>query len=406
MYLLQAPLGRFILGYVDPHVRVAATPSAPTLARLIAMGAASLARAVVTRDGVDLATLPVVSGTVTVDSLNEPRRVLQAQIAGLREWIPVDDRHPLHPMSRTELRVEIGVANPRGEDVWVSVGVFSVTSVDVQDGPDGVSIGVHCPDRIPRIRRTVMRRGVTPAAAAPLENVISQVFAESCGDWIPLRLFETGVTVSPGTYGHPGADPWQTASDLVSAHGYRLILNGAGEAELKRVEDITKMAPEAVWRVGDKSSLANITHSVDVSEYATGVIIPWTETIYTWSSYVDEYGETQYTSTLTSVTPKFYFYPDAAQREYIILDNDASSVTSDGQAWHAGKAKLVELGKGAEKITGSAIANPYLEPDAVVQIDDEKMGLEMITRITKLTFTLKSNVMAFELGDRELKVVA
>lgn len=388
MYLTQAPLGRFVLGEVSPFKEVSVTPPIPTEDDIMRAGGCSLARVFLTVAGKRFTQLEVLSGSVTVSQGTDVRRVLEAELLFPNDVTPAQVVEMLHPTARVELEVEIGYENFFGGKTWFPLGIFSLTSTGMSLHESSRKVTVHCPDRVAAVKRALLLKGIPIAADTKIPDALAQVFADRVGEWLPLRYSSQTRWIFKGiTVGGVGEDPWAAAQKICDPMGLEMVMNRAGEAEVRVIMPIEQDAPVAQWDVTDTGFLSELSADVDLSGVADGVIMRW------------------------GTGPRdFMVFPDETRRSYSVYSGDSTMFSGPNPVNQPelgigaiAVAQLLKGQRGVETVSGQTWADPRVDVDNVIQLRKSDIGFECLGRLSKLSYTLGSPVMSFEVGERRVK---
>lgn len=364
-----------VLGRYPPVFDIIARLPRPTLDEVLAGSAERTARLTLKRDGMDVLALPALAWTVSCSRTSASRRSLEASITGLDELIPTVASSVLDPRARLEVWAEMGVSDPRFGQWWEPVGVFPITKTSVQVTAKGASISISGPDRTDSIRRARLTKAVEITQGTSPEEAIATLLAE-LADWLPLRLYLTGLEMPDAIAGQLGGDRWKLAQeDIARAAGADLFLTRLGEVELRRVVDVATAGPDWIWRISDATFTA-LTRDLDGASMPDGMIVPWGK------------------------RGAYLIYPDANRREYALFDGDPTLITSEAHAIWVASRELLKAGRGQEKVTVTVPADPRVEPGDVVQLEALDYGVRLLGQIDSFSLEATAGTMAVTIADR------
>lgn len=316
----------------------------------------------------------VTGGTVTLDQTAAVRGRLDLELVddGTLDLIPTsyDDQLTVYG---NELQVWRGVRYADGVEELVSLGIFRIDSVDVEDSTEGVRIRVSALDRAHRI---VEARFEAPYQIASGTNYVTALtdVLRSGYPGITLDLGSTGLT-TPLLIAEEGADRWAFAQDMATALGCRLYFDGDGDCVMRTVSNgasatvtlaegddgVLVSAARGSKREGSYNRVIAAGENTGQGAPVRGVATDDSPTSPT--RYGGPYGN----------VPMFYSSP--------LLTTDAQAAAA------AGSLLAKQLGS-TQSVGFGTIINPALEPDDVARIIRAASGLDELHIIDQVTIPL------------------
>ncbi len=374
----------FFPGDLDPSAWVPACMPPPTDEQLIRGPRVDLARVTLMIDGVDVAVLPLTAGRMDAQSDRPVRRMMSADIPGLAQWIPNSATSRLDPRSFPELRLELGVSDPRAGEFWWPQGIFGLTRTSLTLDDKGAGLVLDCPDRAYRVSQARMAAALTIPSGTSVEAGVAMVLG-SAAPWLPLRLSPSHQGLPETVVGSQlGADPWAEAQKLAQAGGCELYMARDGVAEMRQVRDALSRPIDVRWQTESESIITQLTRELDGSEQPTGIIVPY-----------GAQGQEQQ----VVVVPE-----GQSHLRRVMYDGDTSLLATKDQAVTAGQAQLLKRAGLVEQVAGTVLADPRLDVGDVAQVSAwATLGLRIIARITGLAWTFGEPTMTFRLAERRLQ---
>ncbi len=340
-------------------------------------------RATVTNDaGVVLATLSVVSGSVTVDVDRAARREAgDLQIVdptGTLTPRNIDDL--LSPLNGYEIRLSRGIEYANGSTELVPLGVFGYTSVALENGPNGLTVSLGgLIDRSERVRRARYSKRVIVTSGQSVESAVLSL-VQAGWPQIPIgngSLPETGKTMPAVAYGVEGdGDPWSDALALAEAKGHQLFFDVFGELQMQPI--VTTVPTTGIVNYGSTQLMVtSLSKTWDTADTYNGVIavgegsglliipraVVWDDDPASPTYYGGPFGQ----------RPRIYSSPLLLTVEDCI---------------DAGRVQLLKsLGLG-EALQWSQIVDPSLDVNDAVGIIDADLGVNAVYLLSRLTIPL------------------
>lgn len=317
----------------------------------------------------------VKGGAVTLDQGAAVRGKLALTLVddGTMGLIPESASSPLTPYGN-ELRPYRGVRYADGLEELVSLGIYRMDSVDLDDTPAGVDITISAFDRAQRI---VEARFEAPYQVAAGTNYVTAIQDVITGAYPDVVFdFPTTALVTPALLvQEEGADRWAFAQDMATSLGMRLFFDGDGICVLRAVS--TGVIPDVTVSEGEDGVLVSASRGfrregaynrVIATGENTGTVAP----VRGVATDSNPSSPTHYGGPYGNV-PMFYSSP---------------FLTTDDQAAGAASSLLVKQLGTTQSVAFGSIVNPALEPDDVALIQRALTGLDEPHIIDSLSIPL------------------
>lgn len=258
----------------------------------------------------------------------------------------------------------------------VPLGVFVITSVEVQTTAQGTTVQVQGSDRSLRIQRA---RWTEPyqVAGASVESAIASVLSDRWAD-VTTALDTTSRTVTRATFGtDTNSDPWADAGKLAEAAGFDLYFDGDGIARLTEIPDYENATPDATYAEGADAVVLSLTRGISVSDTYNGVIATGegAELADTFRGEVWDEDDS---------SPTYRFGPFGQVPRFF----SSPLITSNEQA-QAAAAALLARGKGAvESISWTQVCDPSLDAGDLIAVTNSATKVNTVLVLDRLTVPL------------------
>jgi hypothetical protein len=211
-------------------------------------------RAELWSEGSLMLTVPVISGSVTIDSSQQFRRQTTDLVIpatdDLLDLVPANQSSLLAP-NGNEVKLFRGVAYDDGTEELCPVGMLAISQNQVDDSGQGVSMTITAYDRSRKVSRASLTEPLLFSSGASAAEVIATVIHKQCRSWLPERWMnlstegQLGAANLPPLYYKIGDDPWQAMSKLATACGGELYFDASGLLTLRPIPDPKKA--RQVW---------------------------------------------------------------------------------------------------------------------------------------------------------------
>lgn len=225
-------------------------------------------------DGVTVATLQPLDGSVSVDARRPVRRTFTCSFVDIDGSLAPGQggKTGLLTPFGSELHIYRGVGFSDGDEL-VPLGKFVITTVTVMEGDSVGQIQVSGSDRAVTVSRNKFLDAYQIAAGQAVEDAIANLLRDRWAD-IPLDLPVTGeTTTNIVTEAREQGDGWAVARELAEAYGYDLAFDADGVARMRQVPDPTQEVPVQVYEDGTEAVLLSLSRTFDQSRTHNGVVI-------------------------------------------------------------------------------------------------------------------------------------
>jgi hypothetical protein len=329
----------------------------------------------VLRDGAIAATITTIAdGTVTLDQTVATRGRLDVTIAddGTLGLVPRLASDLLAPYG-TELRVSRGVRHP-AVDETVSLGIFRIDDVTVDDGVEHLTIQIAGSDRSAKVIDARFEDPYQVPAGMNYADAIRSTIEDGVAG-ITFN-FPTVSQTAPNLVAAEGDDRWDFCQKMAQALGMTLYFDGDGVCTMRPVATPDGIAVAAIAE-GQGGVLLNAQrrwtrHSAFNRVIATGENTGETAPARGVATDDNPLSPTYYYGAFGRV-PRFYSSP------MIATDEQAASAAASLLAREIGTTQSVNFG---------AVVNPALEPDDIITVTRQRLGVDERHIIDQITIPL------------------
>ncbi len=323
--------------------------------------------------GEPTATIPIISGNVTLDQRAAVRGRCDITLVddGTLGLVPTSPASALAPYGN-EVRLERGVTYPDGTAELISVGIYRLEDVDVDDGPDGLTVRITGLDRAARVIDARFEEPYNVSAgenyATAIEDVISVAAAFTTN-------FAPTTHTTPALVAQEGDDRWAFAQRMAASIAMRLYFDGDGTLTL--APDVLA-GPVATLAEGDGGVLLGASRNWK-REGAFNRVIATGENTSNDTAPVRGVATDD-----NPLSPTYYYGPFGKVPRFY----SSPLLTTDSQAASAAQAMLDrELGT-TESVSFGSLVLPHLEPGDTVRVTRERSGIDEDHVIDSLSIPL------------------
>ena len=334
--------------------------------------------------GTVLATLKPLGGNVTADIDRAVRReagdLELADPAGTIRPVDVDDL--LSPLVGNELRLYRGVEYADGTEELVPLGVFGFTSASMSEDENGVTVSIGgLQDRAARISRARLLSPYNVASGTALETAITGLLQRAwAGVDFGTGLPDTGITLAAVGYGGEGdTDPWEAATALADAYGYRLAFDVVGQVTLTSITSADQAVSVVAYGDDGELMLTSLSKSWDTTDTYNGVLA-----IGEGSSLLIPARALVYDDDPTSPT---YWLGSLGKRPRVY---SSPYLATKAQALAAATAQLDKTLGITEGLSWASIVDPSLDVGDGITITRSALGVDALYRIDRLDVPLEA----------------
>ena len=331
-----------------------------------------------TRINAQIATLQPIGGEVTVDSRRAIRRQCSLEFVDEDGTLtPANYDAVLAPFNR-ELRIFRGVRLADGTDEMVPLGVFIITSVNVEDRIDGIKISVEGSDRSLRIARAKWsdnRFWIDSGTAK--ETAIRNILIDRWSS-VQTAFPATGQTT---TILYPtldqNSDPWRKAQEIAQSAAMDLYFDELGICRMRPIPDPDTGTPIITYADGEEAVLISLSKNLSTDESANGVI-------YTGEGTNLAIG---IIGSAWDMNPASPTYRPVYGDQPVFLSSPTILTTAEAQA--AAEAELRKRIGATEKISWGQIVNPAHDVFDLIAIEREPSKVDAVLMVDSLSIPLK-----------------
>ena len=334
-----------------------------------------------------LGTLPIISGTVTIDRTAIIRRQLTLTVPATalnltngKTWLPRVPSDYLHPASGTELRVRRGIVLPGGSTEYVPLGYFVIVSVTINDAGNGSVLQINAVDRSHIVSVNTWTDTYTVAAATTLGTALKALLADRAPS-LPSLVIDsslsgtlTGAQAVLGTDGN--GDPWNDAVTNLSDNAVAaLYFDALGIPKLQPQPSITGTSVATITE-GSPGQLLSENRSINSAGIPNQVIVIGQAS-----------GSTPVSATATDLDPTSptHYGGSFGTRT---LTQTVQGITDAGAAQIKANALLAAYGGIPEDISLSMIPNPAFDAGDIITVTRPSLGLSHKIILDTLTIGL------------------
>lgn len=329
--------------------------------------------------------IPVLSGSISLDSTADIRRRMSMTIEAERSWIPSDPGDLLFPVGN-EIAVRGGFRYDDGTEELKPCGVFRISRPVVTDGSEGVTLSIDGYDRSRAVKRALFPRPYRISTNTPLENAV-QLLVKRAFPWFDQEedfIFDETGFVTPKVLFDVGDDPWEQAQKFAQAGGAYVYFDGQGKCNLKAVPDPGSAGVAWHYLEGDNFTILELDRDLDDEVAYNGVTVSGKN-----SSTRTAVRHTAWDKDPESPT---YYDPayDDGSSSYgpVLLTLENEFITSDNQAELVALSQLRRHLGILEQVNFSAIPNFAHTDDDIVEIGRNRSKTNVVNAIDSITWGL------------------
>lgn len=325
-------------------------------------------------DGTDPVTIPIIDGTVTLDSTASVRARCDIQVAD-PDWIPVVAGDKLSPFG-SEIELRRGLYLSDGTTETVALGRFGIEDAEITDDGTGTTVRVTALDRAEQISKAKFEDAYQVDAGTDFTEAILNIVSTAFPGVETAEGFDTATSLAIGkdVTAIQGDDAWEFAQGLATALGMVLYFDGDGYLTLRPYSDSSVVA-EIVE--GENGVLLTASRNWSRTNSFNKVIVTG-ESTQDDTVYQGEATDTN------PASPTFYGGPFGRVPEF----RTYPQITSDSHAADVAEAILAQEIGAPSTVSFGMIPNPALEPEDTVLISRPDIGVNEEHVIDSLTIGL------------------
>jgi len=296
-------------------------------------------------------------------------------------YVPKNAYSALTPYGN-EIWIWRGVKYPDNTIEEVPLGVFVITSVEIDDSGSGVTIKVSGVDRAIKLMRnkptdsayssgysTISSLGVTTIGLNVALTALLQTFYPS----IELNLTPVYLLINSFVL-QIGDDPWAKAVEIANSVGYDLYFDAEGVCTLDVFPDVSGAVADIEYLENNEAVLLNVNRKISSDSTYNGVHVTATGT-----NMLEPFIATAWDEDSSSPT---YRYGGFGQVPVFISSNQ---ITGQAVANNTAQRLLSRYIGSAEEISWTSIVNPAMDVYDVVQLVNTGTAINTTLIVDNLT---------------------
>lgn len=319
----------------------------------------------------------LVEGAVNLDSTAAIRGSVDLTIIdnGQYNLVPTSPADALAPYGN-EIQVKRGIEFSDGTKEMVSLGVFRIDTVDVNDTGQGTEIRISGLDRAASIGDAKFDSPGEVNATTTVSTAIQDLVGDVRSD-IQYRFDAVDFGLPRVAY-EEGGDRWELARRLATLSGGELYFDGDGFLVLKPIPSTTDN-PSAEITEGEGGVLLSVARRWTRENTFNRVIV----TGESMNGSVPFRGDA-YDDDSTSPT---YYYGNFGE----VIQFERSDVVGSAAQAEAAAVGMLEKVKGTTaELSFGSIVQPHIEPGDIVRVKRSALEIDENHVIDRLTIPLTS----------------
>jgi len=277
---------------------------------------------------------------------------------------PVDAASLLTPYGN-EFQASRGIVYEDGTEEMVPLGIFGITSSEIQDPGPSLEIRCEGADRSDKIKRSKFRDTFSIAAGASIPDALLAIMGFIGVDF-PTRLTPMEEQTTAKMVYDIGADPWEAMQQLATTCSCDLRFAYDGALELIALPTYDLMEPDWEFTDGENGNLLAVTRNLGSNDVSNWIVVT---------------GENTGNTTSVPKGEAFDNNPDSPTYVYgkygIVLEHvvDRGAV-NNAQAQLIAQHMLQDRLGLVESVTGYFLCNPAVQVLDLVRVDRSPSKLE------------------------------
>lgn len=347
-------------------------------------------------DGALERTLTINEGNVTIDDVAIRRR------ATINLTDPTGDLMPqtafdLMMPGRNEFQLFRGIDyNDGTEPELLSLGIFGISDLQIEDSGQGLTMIVDGFDRARRVARARMPDDYQIFAGTPYIGAIQNLLVERYPDVIFNSAAHENI-MTPAILIEQGEDPWEHAQKMAASIGCDLYFNPGGICVCEPiVMDLEDDPVDWVYAEGDEAMLLYLSKRITDEGVYSRVVVTGENT----SIAAPVRGEAVDNDPLS---PTYHQGPFGEVTKFF----SSSFITTPQQAEAAARRELAKSVGFFERIETISIVHPAHELGDVIRISRPESHIDNLFAIDKITIPLvHSRGMNISTRTRRMELLA
>lgn len=319
----------------------------------------------------------IIGGSVTLDQTAAVRGRCDINLPLTDELLPTTPQHPLAPYGN-EVRVSRGITYTDGTEELISLGIFRIQSVEVEDSAETGTIRISGLDRAQRVSDAKFQDPFSTLGSEQVEDVIEDVVNDVYPD-VQTDFLAPVHTLTPVAV-EEASDRWEFAQELARSIGAELYFDGDGVLVLRTIQEPGQGSAVATLAEGDSGVLLDTALTWNREDTYNRVVVTG-ENTETDETYRGE-------AINDNPASPTYYYGTFGQ---VPLWYSSPLVGSDAQAQQAAEGLLAREVGTAKTVSCGTIVNPALEPGDSVRITRERSGIDEDHLIDSMTIPLSAD---------------
>lgn len=320
--------------------------------------------------------LPATGGGVTEDATAEVRRRCTLSVVDSTGLLTPKSEADLLTPYGTEVRPYRGVRYADGREEVMPLGVFRISTVDVDDSVGGSpDINIEAYDRSRAVARAKFDQPYTVAKATNLVTAIKAIIELTYPDAQYDAISTTMVTSAPLVF-DANTSPWAAATQIAQSLGCELYFNAVGRVVIAPPPDVDALpGPDFTFVEGTGCTMTNIKSRFTDDPGFNGIVL-------TGASLGDEKPPVRvvvWDSEPTS--PTYYLGPYGKVPDFITDEN----VKTDAEATNAAKSLLQGYLGFSDQVSITSWPNPALTAGSIVQVERQRSGVTGLYSVDVIT---------------------
>jgi len=329
-------------------------------------------------NGSILSTASPISGEVTIDNRRSIRRECSLEFVDSDgTLVPTNNiSSVLLPYNR-EVKIYRGIVFADGTEELVPLGVFVITSVDIQESAQGVKIAIKGSDRsliLARAKFTnhefYIEEGTAKETA--IENILKYRYPRV--KTIFPATNQTTALLYPTL--DQSSDPWREALKIAESASMDLYFDENGIARMRPIPDPDLGTPIETYTDGSDSVLVQIARSLSTDDSYNGVIFTGEGTNLTLGVIGEAWDDNPASPTYRKTYGE------------VPLFKSSPTVLTVAEAQEAAKNELKKVIGATEKITWDQIVNPAHDVYDLVKVTRSPVGVDKVLMLDAISIPL------------------
>lgn len=339
-------------------------------------------------NGSILSTASPISGEVTIDNRRSIRRECSLEFVDKDgTLVPTNNISSILLPYNREVKIYRGIVFTDGTEELVPLGVFVITSVDVQETAQGVKINIKGSDRsliLARAKFTNHEFYIDEGTAkeTAIENILKYRYPQ-VKTIFPLTN-QTTALLYPTL--DQSSDPWREALKIAESASMDLYFDENGIARMRPIPDPDFGTPVAEYTDGSDSVLVQLSRSLTTDDSYNGVIFTGEGT----NLSIGVLGEAWDDNPASPTYRKTY--------GEVPLFKSSPTVLTVAEAEEAAKNELKKVIGATEKITWDQIVNPAHDVYDLVKVTRSPVGVDKVLMLDAISIPLAATATMNAIG--------